>query len=49
MEQVNGCWNCKLSHPMCGGILCQWREEYVSPTGKCVWWVKKTKEQEENN
>lgn len=44
MEQINGCWNCEHSRTSCGMLLCDDREGYVMPSGKCSWWVKKTKE-----
>lgn len=38
------CFNCGHSCTMCGEILCTWHETYVSPTGKCPWWMKNIKE-----
>lgn len=40
------CFNCDHSYTMCGELICRWHEAYVSPTGKCSWWVKKVEEKE---
>lgn len=46
MEPNKICYDCEHSHSMCGELICRWHEAYVSPTGKCSWWVKKVEEKE---
>lgn len=40
-QDFKTCLNCDHSYIMCGELICRWNETYVSPTGKCSWWVKK--------
>lgn len=40
-HDLKSCLNCDNSNTMCGELVCRWHESYVSPTGKCSWWVKK--------
>lgn len=40
-HDFKSCLNCDNSNTMCGELVCRWHESYVSPTGKCSWWVKK--------
>ena len=37
---LKSCFNCGHSCTMCGEIFCKWHEAYISPIGKCPWWVK---------
>lgn len=41
METRKDCSTCDHSYTMCGELICRWHEAYVSPSGKCSWWVKK--------
>lgn len=40
-KDFKSCSNCDNSYIMCGELICRWCESYVTPTGKCPWWVKK--------